>query len=230
MLMSDVISNNATVADFQNQLGSARATRIGLANKINADMDAVQGVIDARENLLEMFTAQAITQDPTLINADIFRSMASRPAFDPVVVLWGNYSDAIRQAAIQIVQGMNRVSGESDALFVAEQLESNLLSGYNAFQKKANTPVPTTAEIQAALPPVPVVPTDTTALIASVPAIEQLSPEAAAMVTTQIVDIQNSQQPAASGQQPLPVSATPGINLWGLTLAAGGLFYVLLGG
>jgi len=181
------IHDMSTVDQYKSVLSNIVLYRQGLITGINKIMGDIQSLYASHQGMLDFFKNKVLTMHPEYQGQDLKAIIRTKPANDPLVQMWKNFSQNINDLRNVIVAQAQRVSDMEAQDLAQADAQAKLLSDYDAFVNQTSTPVPTSAQLLSLLPALSAVPVaTTTSLIASMPAIELLSPEAAAAVTLQV--------------------------------------------
>lgn len=231
------INNQAIVSDFREKLASIRMNRINLAQQKKAIHDQLRELVSSRNNLLGMFKSEALNMYPELVDKNVRAIINSVSPSHPLYQLWSNYQQKVQEIVTQIAVKFQEFKSLMREGNRAEIDENAVLSQYDQFAESATTTVPTVQDMQSELAAVEVIPeSEDSSLIASITAIELVSPEAADLVTLeaaqadQEAEMDMPQEEIQTMMTQAQAQPGPDIKKWGLVLGALALAYVIFGG
>lgn len=241
---SQAISEAAIVQNYKDQISQVRNTEISLNQTITSEINSVQSMFDARATLIQAFKTDALAMFPSLAGQNMDQIMSQIPNDHPLADLWSSYHVKIAPIVQNIKSLMAQIDSDMNGFSAAHAIENNLFDQYEAWAATAVTAVPSAADIDSTLTALSIIPTAQDAsLTVSLPAIEQLSPSAADMVTAQAVNIVEAQNDAAiTGTAPIvdpsqvsiansvDPNASSNIKPLGVGVLLAGLAYVFLSG
>lgn len=190
---AEYLQNMSMVDQYKNVLTQIRLQRAALASQMQSLMDDISNMRSSRQSLLDQFHIKAFQMYPQYTGQDLKGIIKSLNGDHPLVQLWLTYSQTINDVRNAIVSKGMALQDLMNQELALEDQESQTLSSYEDFASSANTAVPSSDQLVSDLVQVSVIPVETeTSVIASIPAIETLDPEAAAAVTLQVA--QNADQ------------------------------------
>ncbi len=185
------IQNMSIVDQYKSVLSQIRLQRIGLVAQIKQMISDLSNMNSAHQNMIDQFTVKAVQMYPQYAGQDLKPIIASLSQDNPLVQMWMNYSQSVNDVRSAIQSRAMQLSDLATGEQSLEDQEAKTLASYADFASQAGTTVPSVADIQSSLATVDAIPVaDEQFSISTLPAIEDLSPEAAAAVTLQVA--QNS--------------------------------------
>lgn len=185
---AEYVQNLSTVDQYKNIMTQIRLQRTGIASQMQTLMDDMATMQASRQGLVDQFHIKAFQMYPQYAGQDLKVIIQSLSKDHPLVQLWLSSSQTINDVRNALVAKAMVLQALMNQELTLEDQETQTLASYDAFSTAAQTAVPTTAQLIAGLVQVSVIPVASeTSVIASIPAIESLDPEAAAAVTLQVV-------------------------------------------
>lgn len=256
-IASEEIVNQAKVSEFKTALADIRLRRAGVIQ----EMLKLKGIIKVRNeesgNLKFMFRKEAITMYPELAARDITSVLKEISPVHPLSSLWANYMAKIDGQTLQLNKAVNNYNSLADTDNVYAKSEKENLVNYAKFYEMSSTPVMPPEQMESELQLLSQIPyAEEGSTIVTLPAIEHLNPEAAAMIMMQALasetngelskidqayegdeyyngELQPSYEQvkylSATGSSESSGLDVKGLKPWGLLLGVVGLWYVLSG-
>lgn len=184
------MQNQVAVAEYKDSLSHIRLNRISVAQQVNGISFEVRGLVESKDNLLQMFRSEAEAMYPEIQGQDAFDVMATLSASHPLYSLWDQYKGQL-DAVIQDIKSKFIQLDELEKAFEEyTRQEQVIFESYTKYYETCSTPIPTPKELLADLQAVEVIPyAEEKSLRADLNAIELLDPMAAAMVTLQTLEV-----------------------------------------
>lgn len=200
--VADEIYNQQSVADYKDALSQIRVARVVGVQQIEGLASEIRGLMDSRANLIAMYQSEAVAMYPELQGQDIYKILDGISTAHPLYQLWTQYKPKIDDLAQTVTDKFKNLDELNKAANDLANQEAVVLHSYDTFYSSATTPIPTPAQILAELQAVEVIPyVEEGTLRAELPAIERLSPSAAAMVTLQTLEVANEGDYSESPEQ-----------------------------
>lgn len=239
----------ARVDQFKQQLSDTRTIRVQLVSQMQGLVSQVNTLASSRDGIYSMFTNEATHMFPSLVVKDAWAFAQTKDAPFQLYQLWTQYQGQIQdvEAKIQVLTGQFNALQTQDNALASD--EKSTLDQYDAFASSVPG-APSAQDLYDSLQAIDVIPkVDEGSTIAKASALEQLTPDAADMVTLQAVDmdmnydrqavnaslVQNMAQPVDDNGNPIvPDTASPIVTAfkenWHLFLVGAVLWYAVFGG
>jgi len=191
--LANQVNMDARVAAFKESLAQNRANLVKQVQEYQGLSVTLRDQIAGNEQTIELFKTEAYAMYPELITQNIDSVLNSISASHPLAQLWSKYQAKIGagNTAIQVTNG--KLNDKKALITQAEQTEKGLLDSYAMFAKFSPVPVLSVDQLKHQIDSEAVIPyVEEGSVVASIPALELLDPDAANMVTLQAVKMQEN--------------------------------------
>lgn len=224
------IQNQATVAKFKRELAELRAFKFECYRRLVDLHSTLKSMSEERASLLSMFDSEAMAMYPELTPDSIGPTLEAVDPAHPLYALWLKYAEKLEALDLNAQQKLESLSVNEADYIQADEREVEILESYAQFAAEASTFVPSVEELSMMLENEEAIPrVDESSLIADISAINELSPEAADMITLEKVEQQEALA-AMETQEAIDDynrNLEPQFNPLGMILAGAALLYAL---
>lgn len=183
------LADQATYDGYKKHLTEIRLKRIDVVQQLKGQISDIDALSKSRDDVIGMFKSEAMQMYPDLAGRDIGQVLPQLAMNHPLLQLWDQYADKINTINNKMFDSLQLLSDTQATDTDLAKQEADALNQYAAFQALTPTPLPSVSDLLANLQAVEVIPmVDESSTIVSMNAIEDLNPEAAAILANELAD------------------------------------------